>query len=359
MEVKFYNTILLKNNCFQSVNSTTSQASYLSSFVTDGSSQTDRLILGSVHSAAILLVSAILVLEVYYICKYKTSFILRLFLYFSISGFLSIVSNAAVYLYVNVSWNDTSIQTNQSCDLIISAAIFYQCFRALELSFILCINFAFLRKVYKYILGGTHLVAKRPQHQRFKEVLFVFCLVLFVFGIGVPELFIGLSLHVHNLHIYHLFLLIAICSVSSCIALVLLIVWIYRLKRSNLLQKRSMDVYEVVGFFIVVLFSFVVIGVFSFLILMLQLYSLIKPLTSDVIISMLDVCLCSPFLFYVCLSLRKAQKQRRVVRDYGTIESATNPVSDRVSLPSNTVDNAIKFLSPSTDSPTDQTGLVN
>jgi len=314
-----------------------------------------NLAYSAINAVAVLFVSAVLAVDVYYIRNHRTTFILRLFFYLSVVALISIVSN---YAGVLCEWTSELVESSSNsiilCPLIILAVVVYESSRVMEVVIIICVNLSFLKKLYKYAYRPSiSLQSKAHSHRRCKEVIFLHCLVLFGFTVSAIVIVIEPIIDQHRAVYSHFILLTTIQIILSLLGFALLIYWAYKLKKTGLLKKKSKEVHEILTFYIAVLFL-VVVGGFSFVILLvLQSTSSINLVIIEILNPIADVCLCLPLLFHVCMNVFRTKRRKK------TIEHPTNPPSTRVSLPSNTVDNALKFLSPSTDSPTDYTTTVS
>ena len=341
-------------------------------------SSTDQLgpveIVVSISSfVCFILLTLILVFKVFYICRYKTTFLQRLFFYFTIATAITEAIQVSYFGYIHVLCGSSPNKIIFTVEYFMIPQ--YHGF-FIELLLIGSISVTLLSKMYKHRASrqapdpNTEYMLCCCAHKKSREI--TFCLIVFIATLILPLLQITASiiddgaqfnLNPHLIdYLPYLFILIVLVLdiVMTMISVIVLITWLCR--RRNLLPNKvkvvCREISLVVGFmavfiaistvFVVVIcvliFKFDNIGVDLLWVLILFPFShCIAPLM---------------FLVYICNSphrqRREAQRQKKAI----TANYTTAPPSTRVSLLTDTADHAPNFLSPSTAEPTEVTPLL-
>ena len=242
------------------------------------------------------------------------------------------------------------------------------------------LNLTLLSKLYKYRVSrqsqdpGAEYMLCCCYYKKWREVLFcmivliatqVLPLVLLIASIFhkpfitdfklPPIFFIGYEI------IACLYAIVFILDVVlPVISIAVLVNWIHRLRRQNILRNKMKlvcrEISLVVGFMASFLAGLVLLVVF--------LYSQILAVTVMVLFNSGIVFIINPFLhvtapalflLYICTSTQKSQRD---TQRHHNSTLPTAPPSTRVSLPTDTAAHAPNFLSPSTAEPTEETSLI-
>ncbi len=307
-----------------------------------------------------------LVLEIYYLRRYRSTFLQRLFYYLTISCMILTFSHIQLlilYFYPILVY----------C-YFIDATISYAVLT--ELMLILSINIILLFKLYKYSLKKQGIPTTRCNcNQKMCEFVFLLC------HFGIPLVASTVQLvtttglvdetgYCRSLTAWHClknstnFIVESICFVYfpvglnillSIVVLSSLIIWlIFSLKRINLMKHRLLVVCREMGLFVGFLFFFAIFWIVSASIAFFQntiiAAAALFPISNSVLLV--------SFAVYICLTLRKDHTIGPGKANATTVY-ATIPPSTRVSLPTDTADHAPNFLSPSTAESTEISLLIN
>ena len=295
-----------------------------------------------------------LVVEIFYICQYKTTFLTRLFFYMTIPALLG-AGMATVYVWtffdVDTAFNNTSVRA-----YFIMIGTNYTSI-VTELVLIACINFTLLSKMSKYRASSkrqtrhttTEYMLCCCSHTKHKETIFLIIIVVVFLVLEVAiiadvqlteNLIISLSVVVGLLCI-----LTAADLVLSLMSIVVLIVWFCRLRKNEVLKNKTKLACKktmlIIGSLIIFLFICLLYPVIYYFI---YTYSAPPLILVQAIIPGI-------FFAYICASMYKRQKKKS--RIIAKTAHPTAPPSTRVSLPSDTAAHAPNFLSPSTAGPTE------
>ena len=292
-----------------------------------------------------------MVLNIVFICRRKTNFLVRRIVYMTVITTLQL---GALWL-----WSIPAFKPDESmfnfCAKVqrvyISVA---QSGVVWTMAILVCsINFTLVTK-----LCGC-FSRRRPWSDRSRLLLeCIFVMMTLLAGIVLSVLGYYLTLG--------LYLLIFIppeLVLISLIGNVVLSIWFCTLWRRQIARRRGV-LKEIGIFFALFFFTLFVLGLDFCTILVLN-FGLIMPpvvITQIVISSLLS---CFPLLVfgYMCYSFRSRTRHVRFA-NRADIETAgpglrTAPPSTRVSLPTDTADHAPNFLSPSTAEPSEVTPLMN
>ena len=299
-----------------------------------------------------------LALEVYYICRYKTTFLMRLFFYLTIAGTIVDVNFALTFTV----YSQLSFHTYKYSWIDLS---FNHFGLLLELFAILLINLNILSKMYLTLygsdrqfiwLGSTGCIFKKRY-----EVLLVIFYHLFC---AVLSTLVMIILHYKEVNILRMTFnfVPALADMAMCLlSSVILIIWFFKLKRKQLLQNRlnrvCIEMSLLLTFFTLFLLHWPIVVILVHIGLSNEEQLLCKAL-----FPIIHANTPLPFIVYICVTTRQQKDRITRIKELqlqANTTCATSPPSTRVSLPSDTVKHALNFLSPSTAEPTDMTPLLN
>ena len=298
-----------------------------------------------------------LVFEIFYICRYKTTFLQRLFFYLTVVVTL-VDSINTMFLGYNVQLSEEACF---NLTLALGNILFYA--GIAELLAITFINVAFLKAMFKYHFEKS-LRSSIPRychsddkHAEVAAVLAIFVgpLSVVVLGILLPSVWINFtSLLIDN---YSLTLAAFYGTKTyglllSLISTVVMIAWLGSLRRKGLSTKRMKLVCREFGLTAGILATYLVL---MLLVSVLAFYQ--GPY--DALLPIVHSCMPFIFLVYTCTHINNSRKKTQVQLNNVETVPPTAPTSTRVSLPSDTAEHALNFLSPSTAEPTENTPLID
>ena len=319
-----------------------------------------------------LLLGLIIVFEVIYTCRNKTTFHQRLFLYFTIAATL-----AEVPFLILLGHN--SELSEDSCWILYYSTIFLQYHTLfVELLVIGSLNLTLLSKLYKYRVSrrsqdpGAEYMLCCCYYNKWREVLF--CVIVLIATQVLPSvLFIASIFHkpfITDFRLPPIFFIgyeIIACLyaivfildvVLTVISITVLVYWIHRLRRQNILRNKMKlvcrEISLVVGFMASFLAGLVLLVVFLYF----QILAVMVLFNSSIVFIInpfLHVIAPALFLLYICTSTQNSQQDTQRQHN-STLPTA--PPSTRVSLPTDTAAHVPNFLSPSTAEPTEETSLI-
>ncbi len=311
---------------------------------------------------SLLFLLVILVVEIYYICRYKSNFTFHLFFYMT---FVAIAVDASIALNIYLRLLCLTSEAYIYLYLIsisgVSAYVQY-----IEVMLFFSIQVTFVTKMYVSIADGrlNSLRSLRlfcSRHPKKSEVMFVIVLIILpvpiLIGIVANGLINGSTLQVFE---YVFLAQIILSIIISCFFAVLLIWFLCILRRKNLLKKRTKLVCKEIGF---IIWAQLVPAVFFIAVLSYRWHSLTtnSEYFSAVMTPIIQVFIPAGAFFYIILTIYEQKKKAKshVCRRKNASLGHSVPPSSRVSLPTDTAAHAPDFLSPSTAGPTETTGLVN
>ena len=305
-----------------------------------------------------------LVLGIFYMYRYKTTFLMRLFFYLTIAGTMADANYALLFTVQYPLPN--KIWLLQMCIWIeLTNVALYIFTMLLELFLIFLINLNLLSKMYKFKSTRQQQASEKHVFRKRYEILLVIfyhllCAVLTTLTILIVK-FLKTTDSSEAVKITFYYVPPSVDIAISFISFVVFLVWLINLRRRHLLRQKYNTVCKEIGF------------ILTFLALLLLLWSLytiihlIDKFSSETILLLCDVALplihattSLPFLVYICVTIRRqrAKKQKQQDKNNPSNPEATAPPSDRVSVDSDTNKRAKKFQSPSTAEPSDVTPLL-
>ena len=308
-----------------------------------------------------ILLMLLLTFEIFYICRYKTTFLQRLFFYLTMVVTLVDVIHT-MYLGYSVQLSEESCY---NLTLALGIILFYA--GIAEILAITFINVAFLKAMFKYHFEKSLRSSILPQHRlnrycttKLVEVAAVFTifvgpLSVVVVGILMPRVWIyftGLLTDNYSLTFAVFYGTKTYGLLLSLISTVVMIAWFCSLRRKSLSTKKKKLVCREFGLIAGILVTYLVL---MLLVAILAFY----PGPYDALLPIVHSCMPFIFLVYICTHINNSRKITQVQLDKVKTVPPTAPPSTRVSLPSDTASQALNFLSPSTAEPTENTPLIN
>ncbi len=292
-----------------------------------------------VSIVSIVLLVPTLILQLFFICRYKSTFLHRQFLYTTV---VIILLNIIFCFDVCLGFLITNT---------LNRYLLY-----VEMMQITTIHLLLLYKLCKHIETRTTQRLKalccniRPR--LWHEVMIV-CIQL-----GFPLALLIIEIVMIQKTSYHLEMIIcysivlAVNILLGLICIVLLVLWLCMLWKRRLLKSKAKFVCTQMGhilFFLAVLFTF-------------NLLALCQLFPFHYINTILDVMQIFPpvsFGVYILMSISSQQRRVTTKAQVPATNRHTNPPSTRVSLPTDTAEHAPNFLSPSTAGPSEVIPLIN
>ena len=310
--------------------------------------------------STLLLLVPSLILQLFFICRYKSTFIHRQFLYTTI-----------VVILLGIIY--TVYPSSFGC--LTFSLFVYSLNRYLMYVEILQITTIHLLLLYKF---SKHMetrimqtlcckVSKHREGTRTTQRLQTLCsnirprlwheVVIVCIQLGLPLPILIAYLYVPTaaffsfalVETYCFFLpLLATSILLDLVCIVLLVVWLCKLWKRKLLRSKAKFVCTQMGHIIFVLVVFLIGNILIFFSGFFRSLEVIFAIQTVVPVS---------FGVYIIISL-PSLKRKVPTRALAT-NRHTNPPSTRVSLPTDTAEHAPNFLSPSTAEPSEVTLLVN
>ena len=297
------------------------------------------------------------ILDVVFICRKKTNFLVRLFVYLMVATTIELGSVCPhMYNIILVQCDGSSVPPIDLLGIIYFYCVWVEAVIACSISVML------MKKLYNYTCGSTLTYAScwRNQinsHPKCMEAI----IVTVLFGLPLVLTIILLAIGILSSITYQI--LIAVVTIIpvflSLLSDVVLLIWFCWLRRRRIARIRTGTVLKEMTLFFLLLFAIPLAWVFLFL----------PPMPFLVVLTILSVFIAMlPYLLllYMCLSFRSSTRQVRITHGEnrnlhikGTTGQETAPPSTRISLPSDTADHAPNFLSPSGDESSEVTLLLN
>ena len=322
------------------------------------------MIAGIIGLVCSILLMLLLVFEIiFYICRYKTTFLQHLFFYLTIAVALINVVRIMYLGYSAQLSEESCYNLSRALSIIIS-----YCYVA-EILTITFINVTFLRAMFKYHFEKSLPSSILPRYclNRYcaaKVVEVIAMLTIFagplpfaVVGIFFPDVwvyFTGLLTDNNYRQAFAIFYgTVAYILLLSLTSTVVVITWFCSLRRKSISKRRMKLVCREFGLIAGILATFLVL---VFLLAVLPL----RFCRGRCFAALPIVHSCMPFVFlvYICSHINNSRKKAQV--QFNNIETIlpTAPPSTRISLLSDTCAHAPNFLSPSTAELTEDTPLL-
>ena len=299
------------------------------------------------------------ILDVVFICRKKTNFLVRLFVYLMVVTTIELVS-----VWPN-TYGRILIQCDESLPMprtfvLFNVGVIFYCLWVQAV--IACsISVMLMKKLYNYTCGSTSTYAScwRNQinsHPKCMEAI----IVTVLFGLPVVPTIITATIGPIILSsIIYIIVLIVVSIIPVFLSLlgdVVLLIWFCWLRRRRVARIRTRTVLKEITLFFLLLFAIPLTWVFLS-------HNMVVSTILSVFIAILPYLL----LLYMCLSFRSSTRQVRITPGENRhlhINTTgpglqTAPPSTRVSLPSDTADHAPNFLSPSGEESSEVTPLLN
>ena len=303
--------------------------------------------ISSIISIPLLLVPT-LILQLFFIYRYKSTFLHRQFLYTTV-----------VVLLLNVI-NIVYPSSLNHCPL--SLLIVYRLnwyFYYVEMLQIATIHLLLLYKLCKHMQTKTtqrlQTLCCNIRPRLWNDVMIV-CTQL---GLPLPVLIVDIVVMLKTnsdaftIREYNYFFLplVAVNTLLGLVCIVLLVVWFCMLVKKKLLKSRAKFVCTQMGHILIVLVVLLIVNTAYF-------YSNYVNFSLAVFTAVRTIAPVS-FGVYILISLPNLQRKTTTKAQVFATNRHTNPPSTRVSLPTDTAEHAPNFLSPSTAEPSEVTLLVN
>ena len=301
-----------------------------------------------------------LILDVVFICRKKTNFLVRLFVYLMVATSFEIGSAClyGTFFICQGGQPDPYMYTN--LDFVIAVYCV-----GVEAAIASTINVTLMINLYTYTCGSSSNTCASCWRNRMNSYLKCVEAIFVTFLFGFPVL-IPIVNNFNNLIILCIFVVTFIPVLPNLLCNVVLLIWFCWLRRRRVARVRTSTVLKEMALFYLLLFTTILVWAFMFLSTLSDTMLILLLLTVlSVFIGILPYLL----LLYMWLSFRSSPRQVRIARDEnrnvhinpGTTGPGleTAPESTRVSLPSDTAEHAPNFLSPSGDETSEITPLLN
>ncbi len=298
----------------------------------------------SIVSILLLLVPT-LILQLFFICRYKSTFLHRQSLYTTVFVLLYYISLQLITLVdcsffpVLSSLNEYIIYVEIMQITTIHLLLLYQLCKHIETRTIqrlqtLCCN---IRPRLWHEVMIVCIQLSLPLPILITEIVVILKKKSIYFTYTLVELYIEISL-------------LAVNALLGLICTVLLVSWLCMLWKRGLLKNKVKLVCTQMGY--VLLFLVVLlIGILLWLLTYIH-YGLAVTYAIQTFLSI-------SFGVYILMSLSSQQRRVTTKAQVFATNRHTNPPSTRVSLPTDTAEHAPNFLSPSTAEPSEVTPLIN
>ena len=298
-----------------------------------------------------LLLVPSLILQLFFIYRYKSTFLHRQLLYTTV---VLILMNA-IYI-VHLSTIDIGCSLSfASVTNGLNRYIFY-----VDIIQVTIIHLLLLYKLCKHIETRTmqrlRTLCCNIRPRLWHEVMIV-CIQL---GLPLPVLIVNIVMTLKTLYsilkdiidsemIYFFLPTLAVNILLGLICIVLLVVWFCMLIKRKLLKNKAKFMCTQMGHILIVLVV-LLIGNTAFFYNLDDSFFVFFALRTFATVS---------FSVYFLVSLPDLQRRVTTKAQVPATNCHTNPPSTRVSLPTDTAEHAPNFLSPSTAGPSEVTPLVN
>ena len=301
-----------------------------------------------------------LVLEVFYICRYKTTFLMRLFFYLTIAGTIVNANYALTFAALN-PLPDETLLFHWCTWMDISGIVAFHFAMLLELVLIFLINLNLLSKLYKYGYNKQWLASKKCIFRKRHEVLFVILYhsLCAVFSTVLVVTLLYKKTEVIRIILYFVPALVDIAV--SFLSFIVFVAWFFKMRRKKLLKNKLSFVCKEIGLVLAFLTLFLLPWSIE-AILVISNNHITLSNTADhlyeAVSPVIHATTSLPSFVYICVTICQQRAVRKEPNKQNKATCATIPPSTRVSLPSDTAAHAPNFLSPSTAEPSDTTPLL-
>ena len=291
-----------------------------------------------------------LAVEVFYICRYKTDFLQRLFFYLTIAATIAEGAGALVF---TVAFSESSYARHIPLVFILYAHL-------IEVLTFAAINFTVLSKLYIYTARRHSLHSDKEYilvcclYTKRKEVVFVTILFSLPVLATVIEIAITISENIiqdgdliFRSIVYASLVLSLVNLVLSLVSIVVMITWLYQLFKIKLLKRKlRKKATLLVGLLATFLPFWILYPILAVVFLVVE--NTAVSATAAVLVALLQGIVPFIFFVYVCKTVCKRPKKEEMGTTIVMSALPTVPPSTRVSLPTDTALHAPNFLSPST-----------
>ncbi len=305
----------------------------------------------SIIDILLLLVPA-LILQLFFICRYKSTFLHRQFLYTTIGVILLYITNIVGISAVDVVCPFFFYLTGSLGDYISYVEI-------LQMTTIhLLLLYQLSKPMQTRIMQRLQTLCCNIRPRLWHEVMIV-CIQL---GLPLPilinEIVVIMKITpLNEVETYYFInpLLVAVNILLGLICIVMLVVWFRMLWKIRLLKSKVKFVCTHIGHILFVLVVYL-IGNILLLLPLLPIYNYNYGLEVTPVMQTFPPV---SFSVYILMSLPNLRSKVTSKAQVPVTNLHTNPPSTRVSLPTDTAEHAPNFLSPSTTDPSEVTLLVN
>ncbi len=306
--------------------------------------------------AGILLLVPTLILQLFFICRYKSTFLHRQFIYTTV---VMILLNVIFVVY------EGSLTSNGCPWFYLSLLILNVYLNYVKMLQMTTIHLLLLYQLCKYMETRTtqrlQTLCCNIRLRLWHEVMIVCIQLGLPLILNIAEIVVTskITKDLYNREMINVLnivfdTLLAVNILLGMICIVLLVSWFYILWKRKLLKSKAKFVCTQMGHI------FFVLAVFFIFNLLLAVYLIVSGLLF--INTVLDAIQTFPpvsFGVYILISLQNLRKKTSTKAQVFATNLRTNPPSTRVSLPTDTAEHAPNFLSPSTAEPSEMTLLMN
>ena len=301
-----------------------------------------------------LLLVPTLILQLFFIYRYKSTFLHRQFLYATVVVILLFIMNIVYTSTVDVGCPFVPLFVNT-----LTAYITF-----VEIMQMTIVHFLLLYKLCKHIETRTMEWLRacccniRP---RLWHDIIIACIQL---GLPLPILIVDIVMiqttnliSAYNTEYNYIEIpLLAVNALVGLICTVLLVLWFYVLWKRRLLKNKVIFVCTQMGHILLVLVVCLIGNILLLLFFVSSSYDYDYGLA---VTSVMQIFPPISFGVYILMSIPSLQRRVTTKAQVFATNRHTNPPSTRVSLPTDTAEHAPNFLSPSTAGPSEVTQLIN
>ena len=305
--------------------------------------------------AGILLLVPTLILQLFFICRYKSTFLHRQFIYTTV---VTILLNVIFVVYPSSLPSSLDVGCPWGFFSLFLLNVYLNCVKMLQMT---TIHLLLLYQLCKYMETRTtqrlQTLCCNIRPRLWHEVMIVCIQFGLPLILNIAEIVVTLKItkDFYNremiIVLSNVFgIVLAVNILLGMICIVLLVLWFYMLWKRKLLKSKANFVCTQMGHI------FFVLAVF-FIFNLLAVYQISSLHRIDTVLDAIETFLPVSFGVYILISLQNLRKKTKA-QVFAT-NLHTNPPSTRVSLPTDTAEHAPNFLSPSTAEPSEVTLLMN
>ncbi len=290
------------------------------------------------------------ILQLFFIYRYKSTFLHRQFLYAT-----------AVVILINIIYIVYPSSLNVGCPLFyLTLDSLSRCIIYVEMLQMTTIHLLLLYKLCKHVVHVPRTMQRlqalccniRPR--LWHDVMIMCIQFALPLPVLISEFVVMMKTHtIYFVYVERIILIKPLLAVNVLLGLtctVLLVLWFCILWKRKLLKNKAIFVFTQMGHIFFVLVVFLIWNIIC-------LFAIINHAT--VAHSALRAIAPVSFGVYFLMSIPSLQRKVTTKAYVPVTNRHTNPPSTRVSLPTDTAEHAPNFLSPSTAEPSEVTPLVN